>query len=77
MNCTTVFVKGYSVSVRMHVATFSLQCPPYCQRITPNHSSINRLLDETIIPLAASPETGLAETDNATFHDNRFLVRRL
>ena len=36
MNGTTVFVKGYSASVRMHVETST---SPYRQQITPNHRS--------------------------------------
>ena len=45
MNGTTVFVKGYSASVRMHVEMPN--APPFCpyhQQITPNYSPINRLL---------------------------------
>ena len=63
MECAAVFVKGYSASIRMHV--FFAVVPPYRQRITPNHSTINRLLRipvrKKVIPLAASPVNGLAE----------------
>ena len=44
--------------------------PPYHQQITPNRRSHKSLV---MIPLAASPETRLAETFNATIHNNRFL----
>ena len=40
LNGTTVFVKGYSASVRMHVETPNT----YHQQIIPNHSPIHRLL---------------------------------
>ena len=47
LNGTTVFVKGYSASVRVQVEmpnALSFLQPPYHQRITPNHNPINRLL---------------------------------
>ena len=49
LNSTIIFVKGYNASVRMQIekmpnAPSFCSSPPYHQRITPNHSSINRLL---------------------------------
>ena len=48
LNDTTVFVKGYSASVPMHVETpnapFLQWSLPYRQRITPNYTFMNRLL---------------------------------
>ena len=48
LNGTTAFVKGYSASVRMQVEMMNAPSfysgPPYHQRITPNHSPINRML---------------------------------
>ena len=48
LNGTTVFVKGNSASVRIHVETPNAPSfcngSPYHQRITPNHSPIHRLL---------------------------------
>ena len=79
LNGTTVFVKGYNASVRIHVETpnaRSFNSAPYHQRIIPNHGIINRLL---WIPLRRnnypSLVNGLAENDNATIHNNGFLER--
>ena len=81
MNGTTVFVKGYSASVRMHVE--NTECtdypvPPANYFEPQSHKSlvVNSWNEKKIIPLTASPATGLTENDNATIHNNRFLRRR-
>ena len=67
LNGTTVFVKGYSASVRMHVETPNAPVPSYHQQITPNHSSHKSLVMNSCKGTASS-ETRLVEIDKATIH---------
>ena len=44
LNGTTVFVKDYSASVRMHDETPNTSISPYHKQITPNHRSHKSLV---------------------------------
>ena len=73
LNGTTVFMKGYSASVRMHVETPNapILVPPANYSEPQFHKSL--IMDsckEKIIPLTSSPVNGLVKHDNATIHNN-------